>query len=1223
MEPARLRLAAFVFLTTAAGTFAQNAQITGKVTDPSGSAIPGASIAVTNAQTGIRRGAATSQEGDYNVPLLQPGSYDVVVRKEGFKPVSRREVKLRVDDRVTLDFRLEIGTQLETVVVESDPPLLRIQDAQVGDIISAQMIATVPQINRNPLELLRLSGNISGNGKIPNNSQEVDSDTRINGGRTSGIEFLVDGQTVMTGKSHGVPVSAIPTMESVSEFKVISNGIAAEYGRASGGLVELVTRGGTNQLHGQLFEYFHNQLLNANAWNQNQTAQWRPGKKADRTQFHQNDYGFQLGGPVFIPRTYNGRNRTFFLFNFEGLKYRRAGVLNVGMAPTEAERNGDLTGLLTNGAGVMMWDPLGEIIQTPDGPQKRTPLGGDGKHIPASRISDFARTVLSYVRPQNRPPTPGYTQQNAYMGVTSHQSDQAIWTVRLDQNLGESHHVYLRFNRDTYSDIDTEWRSDLQPDFGNRRPGSLAPTIAWDWTISPTLVLNTRFSMVHHPNLHGPQFKADLSGWNIDPIWKRLANNLPTFNFRVWSANDEGWGSSIGQQFGIFPSMDNFTNGSATASITRIAAKHTFKFGGETRRYYDNHWEDQAGVMNFQGGDLVRNNWGDPGVADFSVLAGSWGQFLLGRMDSGSKISRYTLANAINYYAAYVQDDFKVSRRLTLNLGLRWDMESPLSERHNKIFGYDPDAPSAYSMNPGWSWNDQLSKAGLTSQQIASLPVPSWVRDGKFPNGALQFAATPEHPGRLMQRYHPLQFAPRFGAAFQLTPNTVLRGSWGTMYLTKTGNYWESWVTASDSANIPWLDRDARGNTGHPVEDSFFHPGQLQIYERTSAQLNFTQNSGVSTDKHAPFEQNWSFGIQRQLPWSIVADATYNGNHSGDLLTPWPLSPYPGNLISPANSKLFKTPIENPVKGQIRGSNSYSYDQVPLGILFLSNPVFGGVTPDGYNRGRTNYNALNLRLEKRLSHGVALLVNYTYSKSLDNVGGVAGPGNGTAAFKGLQSSWTYDDVYGYSPLDETHRFAFFHDAQFPVGRGRRILGSPTGWSAKMLERFVGGWEYAGTCLFRSGRPLKFQPMTTGVSTDSGIPALWGSILGDWNAITPAGFRDPSQVLAGINADPNAMPVRRFDPARFTLAQDMVAGNVPPIFPWIRNPGSLSYDGSLMKSFPLSGEGRFLQFRMEAENLFNQRGLGPYNTSVGDPYFGLITKAGQTPRTIQVSARLVF
>ncbi len=265
-----LCVAVFVLALTATCAFGQgaNGSIGGTVTDPAGARVPGAAVAAVNVDTNVKYSGVTTETGDFQVMQLPPGSYDVAVEAKGFKTAQRKAIRVQVADRLTLNFTLEVGNLAETVVVTSEVPLLRTEDAQIGQVIDSTMIQNLPQINRNPLDLMRLSGNVGGSGKAlvqgePVGQDDTTKDTTINGGRTAGAEYLVDGTSIMTGKAHAASGTAIPTMETVAEFKVITNGISAEYGRASGGVVEVATKSGTNELHGQAFEYFWNELLNA------------------------------------------------------------------------------------------------------------------------------------------------------------------------------------------------------------------------------------------------------------------------------------------------------------------------------------------------------------------------------------------------------------------------------------------------------------------------------------------------------------------------------------------------------------------------------------------------------------------------------------------------------------------------------------------------------------------------------------------------------------------------------------------------------------------------------------------------------------------------------------------------------------------------------------------------------------------------------------------------
>ena len=346
--------------------------------------------------------AKSNSEGRYQVLQLRPGLYVIAAEATGFKRLSRSDVRVDVAGRLTLDLTMEVGGTSEVVAVTGEAPQLRTEDAQTGEVINETMLRNLPQLDRNPLTLLRLSGLVSGSGLAGNGDT---ADLRISGGRTGSLDYAVDGQNISSGRGHEVISNAIPTMESVSEFKVITNGMSAEYGRSSGGIVEVVTRSGTNQLHGQGFEYFRNELLNANSWFQNATG-------GQRQVYKQNIFGGDIGGPVVLPKIYNGRNKTFWYFNYQGTKYRQGAVNQLAGVPTEEERNGDLTHTLYNGSSPMLWDPLGGSTGSGYGNQFFTTLlGGDGLHVPKSRISPMTQAILDQTPMPNRPSTPGFSQR--------------------------------------------------------------------------------------------------------------------------------------------------------------------------------------------------------------------------------------------------------------------------------------------------------------------------------------------------------------------------------------------------------------------------------------------------------------------------------------------------------------------------------------------------------------------------------------------------------------------------------------------------------------------------------------------------------------------------------------------------------------------------------------------------------------------------------------------
>lgn len=1232
---------------TTTGTFA------GSVSDASGASVPQAQVTAVNVDTGQKYRAVTSVTGDFTVVQVQPGNYEVDVVAQGFKTLSRKSLRLEVAGKMTLDLRLEVGVVSESVSVTGEAPMLRTQDAQVGEIIDSLMVENLPQLDRNPLDMLKLTGNVSGSGS-PGASG---SDVRINGGRMQGLDILVDGNTVLSGKAHAIGAGGGPTMEQVEEFKVITNGIPAEYGRVSGGLVTVATKGGTNGLHGQGFEYFRNQLFNANSWEQNWQSTYVAGQKAARTQFHQNDYGGAIGGPVILPKIYNGKNKTFFFFNFEQAKYRTGGVTHLGMAASEAERNGDLSRLIANGSPAMMYDPLGEVetravpdtALAPGCPitsgceVKLTLFPNNGTTIPASRLDGYAKEVDGLMPKANRTPTPGWSQMAAYVGYQSNFSNNTQWETRIDHSITDNSRLTLRFNRQNSVGGYSSWYNELDPGNQNSVPGALNGSLGWTWMVSPTTIVELRGSVTYSPGNGGYFWPNNESDWPIDPVMMALTGGSPGgIDNRVWSSNGSGWGDYPGVQNQDVAAASAYTTYDGVAAVTKIWGKHTLKTGFETRRMYDNHWEKLYGPANYQGSATVQSNdnrWDDT-INHNSMgngYANAWGSWLLGMPDNVSQSSRLVLLNAQNYYASYLQDDFKVSKRLTLNLGVRWDMETPLTERHNNIYAWNPNSPSAYKLPAGFNWTSSLQQAGLTAAQIAQVPTPSWVTNGKLPNGAPCYAGSSQCRSNVLFQYHPWQFAPRLAGAYQLDSKTVLRASWGMMYLTATGDFWDSWVSDQFSASTPYPPDRANGNTGTQLRTNMnmFSPSEIVPFNKTNAALNqtigsFAEQAGTDVNRRPPLEQNWNFSVQRQLPGNFLLEAGYNGNHSGDLVTAQALSPFPTSLVNPKYGSLFQTQVANPLVGQVQAINSFSQATVPLGILMLSNPAFGGLNLYGQNIGRANYNAGTLKLQKRFSQGLTFLFTYTYSKSLDNVGSTAGiAGNGGS--KASQSFQTVDNLYGYSPMDMTHRLTFYHDYQVPFGRGRKFLGAPKGFGSKLLDGAVGGWEYAGIWIYHSGTPLSFSTLTGNVSITQGIATLFGNISGNMGQLTPSNYGNDNQLLTSSQtavgnggSDLGSAGIRRFNVSQFSNPAAMTPGNFPNVYPWIRNPGANSYDASLLKNFAIARDGKiYLQLRVEAQNLLNIRGLGNYITSYGDPNFGLITSSAKNPRNMQISARLFF
>lgn len=1203
-------------------------QIAGQVTDPSGKVIVGAKVTATNVETNVKTEAVTTDEGNYQLLQLPPALYQLDVEATGFKTLQRTGIRVQVSDRLEINLPLEVGLGSETVTITGEASLLRTQDAQQGEIVNQDMIQKLPQVERDPLRLLRIAGNVQGDGSRADGG----SDTRINGGRSQGLDYLIDGITAGTGAARGVS-GTTPSLEAVSEFKVITNGISAEYGRISGGAVELITRSGTNDFHGQVFEYVQNDILNANSWLQN----LRGGK---RTPFRQNNFGGAIGGPIFLPRfgeggpsLYSGRDRTFFFFNYDGFRFSQSGQLQTTTVPTVLERQGDLTQTFYNGFPAIAYDPAGpQVFNTRENKWERLALlGGDGRRVPADRINPVSRAILNLVPLPNTAPRPGTSGAGNYTGVQDTTETRNLWALRLDHNFTENSRIfgrYTRFNRDR---SETNWRGPLGTAPRQIVDGAFNGTINYDWTISPTLLFNARIGGHYNPFEGGNLLPDGFSSTNIpfDPITRRLIGG----NEGLLTVGGAFMGQDV--RFAQSPNVnkENLTTFQTAASMIKVLNRHTIKFGYEHRRYYDNYSSTGFSDTKFIYAPTARfaedRGWDDESQAS------SIATFLLGTVNLVRVQGPSDRATNTNYHAAYIQDDFRVNTKLTLNLGLRWDMETPVTERFNRLYFWDQDAPSLYRVNPGYDFRAALVEAGIDPSRV---PTPAWVTNG-FPNGALRIAGTPESPSRYGQRWHPWQFAPRLGFAYQANDKTVLRGSFAQMYISTTGNPnsvgASSAIQTADGTPEVWHASDTgpfRNITSNFTNP--YRPQDVNLYVRDAAVANLQGTGGdagpsaFSRDSHMPYELTWSFGVQRELPKNFLVEAQYSANRgvgllARDLISRFPRELYTGGRLG-ENGRLYRTLVRTPTFGQTRET-----ERVALAYLMYPYPYYKAFQVLGANIGRSNYQSMNLRAERRFTESLAFLVNYTLGRALDNVGGPNADVNGINGGGGTggsryQSVDTVRDAYGYSRLDERHRLAITYRFGLPIGRGRALLGDPQGFGGKALDFVVGGWELAGITLYRSGRPVVFSyGNENSAGNDIRVEATFGSFTGtDRNLLNP-NFGGFSSVLFS-ERDPRPT-TSLFDATRIRDAESFVYGDVPGVYADIRQPSSWNNDLSLMKRFPFFSKDneRYLQFRVEANNVFNQRGFGDFNTQVGSGDFGLITGARYTERRIQMSARIVF
>jgi hypothetical protein len=1190
-----------ILLSLATGlAYGQQAQITGQVTDASGAAVPGAVITVSNNTTGISRTASSNDQGLFVIPLLQPGAYTLTSLKDGFRPVTQRDLSLRVDDRVRIDLKLELGAQAQTVDVTAQTPLLRVDDAQTGLVIDNKRIQELPQYNRNPLAFAQLAPNVNGTA----DQQGYSSDFRINGGRTAKAEYIIDGVAVTTGFRHDVPPS-IPSMEAVGEFKVITNGLSAEYGRLSGGVVTLITRGGTNQYHGSLYEFFRNDKLNANDWNSN-----RFGRA--KGVFHDNVFGGAIGGPVSIPKLYSGKDRTFFFLNYEATRRRTGSNAQLASVPSDLEREGDFSQtLIDSGVAARVFDPLtsraaaGRVVRD----------AFPGNRIPASRIDPLSRIYMGFYPKANQAARPNSSHDQNFVGSATTPLDNNRWTGRLDQNWSDKHNSHFTLTHFDQFSASRRWLSQLQPVNTN---DDLAWTMAFDhsYLINPTTIFNVKLGAVRSTSFAGGTVDADSSAWNLAP---EVRNLIGTSKGRVPSLGTADTVTGIGGG-SVTDNRDTIFSG--LFSVQKQTGRHTLKLGYEHRRYYSNIYS--GGVFSTASIRSATSQYFDaPNNGSGSGLA-SW---MLGVVGGGSGTQLAGPASLQGYHGAYVQDDFKVRKNLTVNLGLRWDIEPQRTERFDRQTFWDRDYKWPVSAG-NWNWNQALGEAQVAG---SAAPTPEWTQKGVL--GRVALMGTKEYPGRSMQQVPKNHFGPRIGVAWSVNPKTVVRAGYGLIWMTLTGSFhlngspWN--IGYGDAARLIQGGTPDGGMT-FPLTFTNPMPGGAGLVRLTrdldalnrSVMGNWFVSS--ATNLSPGYEHAFHFGIQREIGTGANA-WLIEGNYTGNMGRTLPyylgtgehILPDAYNKIGPIGLKL-NNPVTNPYFGFIPAFTGVGSQTIPFGRLFQRNPLWTEIWTLGEPLGNSNYHAGYIQAEHRFSRGFGLLMNYTFSKMLNDVGSY----DGGFGMPYPQAGLPVSNTYGIATTDITHKLLFNYSVDLPFGRGRKYLNATDSFAANALDQVVGGWTMAGTTTLRSGFPITVR---TPSNTVGGLGSNWYNIGHgrDSQPVMVPGVALDNRVSGQTALEGSAGYTPYLNPAAIRVVRDFEIGDAPSTQPNFRGPGFSQWDLSLLKSIRTPWEGKTVQLRMEAQNLFNTMNPGMPGNAILSRTIGMITGQTGSPRRIMVAAKFYF
>ncbi|MGQ9918361.1 MAG: carboxypeptidase regulatory-like domain-containing protein [Bryobacteraceae bacterium] len=1158
--------------------------ITGLVTDPTDAVVVGATVTLINDETGVKLTTTTTSGGQYQFLALQRGRYTIEVTAPGFKKTERTGLELKVGDRLGVDLRLEVGCVTEVMNVVAESPLLVTTNANLGTVIENRKIMELPLPGRDPTRLFQTAPGVGGiKGDL--------SDLRLGGGRTRLVEYYVDGSP--TTAVSDARATALPSIDAIEEVRVETNNLSAEYGRTSGGAINIQTRAGTNQYRGSLYNFAQSDVLNANDWNSNRRGFAKAG-------FQKYLFGGTLGGPVKIPGVYDGTNRTFFFFNYDGARQYEDAKLRTATMPTDLERAGDFSQTVnTAGQAVTIYDPATYNPAT----NRRSPFPGN--RIPQARFDPVAQYMLQLWPRPNQPGDPGNGVNN-YAGLASGESRRNDITARIDQTLGNNHRLYLRITRKSGASLPGYWAG---PATAGVRPSweiQAGSTLNYNWTARPTLLVSAQLGAAPRQFIYYPVFEG------FDPTKIPFAANAkaeldPRFIPNMTFEKITGLGCTWCTTF----LYDRYFFGNV--SMTKIWSRHTMKIGYEQRRSYLNNSEaaTPSGGASFSGAWTGLNQ-----QAPFAQQGSGFASFLLGLPDNFSFTgNRFAWAVLFANHALFIQDDFKVNRRLTLNLGLRWEFEAPETERFDRIVFLDPAMDSGLKINPSYSWERDVVAAGRLP---ASAPVPQLNRPFL---GMMGLTNSPVRASRNGTDPYYRNFGPRLGLAYQIDSKTVFRSGFGIMYSGYTGNASgtgslaiHNYINSSGSAVIT---RDG-GQTiaatlSNPVPNNYGLNPALTDWESIRDRYFGTYAYGYLLDHRPSYEISYNAGFQRTVRNAWLFEGSFVGNRGLRLFVGGnpSLATMPAEYL--ALGSLLEKQVPNPFYGMLPASNTSPLAQPTIAYKYLLNghPHWPGGSLRSLQRatGRSQYFAGFFRVERRFKSGLSLDIAYTVSKLIEDT---------NAKTKSLyplpQDGKSFRDIRGLSVQDIPQKFVATYLYALPLGRGQRWLRDTSTPARKLAEAVAGGWKLAGFSILQSGYPLQIiqnDNFTGGLNYGRLRPTL----VGDYHSTTSV--RDATG--APFPGKPTYL-----NKSAFAVTPRYQFGTVPHVLPDLRQPRYNQTDFAIMKEFYF-GEGRFLQVRLESSNFFNHPvfELDDNARNIQRSEFGYFQSQLNSPRNMQFGARFVF
>jgi Carboxypeptidase regulatory-like domain len=1192
----RTYLHAGVFLLASClGThlFAQSASVSGQVLDSSGAAVPGAKVALVNAETQVTLNTVSDAKGIFLLPPVVPGQYQVTVTAAGYSTWVESSITLEVGEKDELNPVLNVGSVSTTIAVTSAAPEINTEDPDKSTVTESSLVANIPLDVRNPLQETNFTvGVVQSNSLTAGTNASSESTTNtfyLNGTKGGESDILIDGATdTIDYDTHAA--AAIPGLDAVQEFRIYTAAYAPEFGHVGSGIQSYSIKSGTNDYHGGAWEYYRSDVMDANGYNANAANQKRPS-------FERNQFGGQIGGPVVIPKVYNGHDKTFFFGSYEELRDSTPGAGFTTTVPTALERTGDFSQ-----SANPIYDPsTTQSLTTPPNSPNGMPYtcsnGGSGKTNPntstttpatgyyrcqfiyqgrlnvidPSRLNPVAQALLAkYPLPNTVNPSVGAgNDENNFFSDAPNIDIDYSYDIRIDHKFTDkqsvSGHIDFFDNNILYGAVFGQ--SSLTPNNGNNLLPDRNIMVDHTWVLSPTVIFD------HHVS------------WARMESHRASLNPLGTAPFGIPASAAPGVTASFTpqveattNQLGELGNSEPYERNPNSvyqyaASVSWLKGIHTFKFGTDIRRYVDQLDDPQLLTVNtsrtFTGGPYANSPAGTSGNAVAELLLGQ------ATVTSGYA-PRVDFRHP--YYAAYAEDTAKITPKLTVTGGVRYDFEGGDVAAGNQLSYLNTTSPSPIA--------GLVGGVGIVGLNGASREL--------------------QVPGKL-------HFAPRLGIAYALDKNTVVHAGAG-IFWHPTGTWQTNPASYGFTRKSTSVDAEANGfsplyNLSNPFPSGLpapygNNPSALPGNNTESGPLSIELGQTISGNprkQSVSYQEDWSLDVQRALPSHFVVTATYSGSTGVHLLGAIQL-----NQLTDANLALgtgLNKTVPNPFYNVITDTSSVlSAPTVQQGYLLRAYPQFLNFEALNSGWGHSNYQAGQLTVEHRLSQGLSMLLGYTYSKMIDDVGEV-----GTTA--SIQDNGCHACERSIADLDQTNVLRVSGLYQLPFGPQKPFLNQG------VLGRLVGGWELGGTYQYDTGQPLALTS-----------PIQSGSLNGGTNS-TSANVMRPTlvagQSISKKVINPKTGELSSFNPAAFTQTGTYAFGNAPRYLSDARWPAFLELDALLEKNTKINERMGFT-VRFEALNALNNVVFGSADVGAQDSNFGYNPHTQQnTPRIAQVSGRFTF